>query len=522
MPNIVKIEKRENNTATVTFDDGSTYNGEWSGETMNGMGVYNFSNGNIYKGNFVNGKMEGKGTLTFPDGKIYQGEFANGKPHGLVISILPNGEKYEGDFVNGKPHGLGILSDSSGTYAGDFVDGKMHGLGTLTFPDGEIYKGEFVNGKPHGLVISILPSDEKDEKYEGYFANGKPHGLGTLTDSSGTYKGDFVDGKRHGRGTFTFPNLAKYEGDFADGQMHGRGTFTFRNRSIYKGDFVDGKRHGRGTFTFRSGVSVSGVFEKDTFIPDARKAVKPDHKIIKIEIRKGYVPDTTPAIANSYGINEDQIKIVNEETPIPSIEECVCERKDGLRSQVLVAINEHGGVNGNFGNQDFIIGKLTELSAAIKAYNESKTDKKKVKRVKLNLSTCHGDACITTSLLEIIKTFTDAGIEVRTSAIKGGSKSSSIIGNGKNYAADGNETVIVERLFTPSKPEAEKFASEKMEKYQAVEIIEMPNSIFCASGEKHYKDLAALLQDNYDKPSAAVKATDSENANATKPPSPIL
>jgi len=309
----------------------------------------------------------------------------------------------------------------------------------------------------------------------------------------------------HGMGIYSH-NKTKYEGQFEDNKKHGKGTFTFPSGAKYEGDFKEGKRHGQGTFLFQSGASVSGAFKQNVFIPNTRKEAKGDHKIIKIAIKEGVLPDLNPAIANSYGINEDQIKIVNEETPIPSIEECVCERKDGLGSQVLVAINEHGGVNGNFGNQDCIIRKLNELFTKIKDYNQSKTDEEKVKRVKLSLAMCNGDTCITISLLEIIKTFTDAGIEVRTSAIKGGSKSSSTIGNGKNYAeVEGNETVIVERLFTSSKPEAKKFESEKMEKYQAVEIIEMPNSIFCASGEKHYRDLAALLQDEYDKPSAEVK-----------------
>jgi len=140
----------------------------------------------------------------------------------------------------------------------------------------------------------------------------------------------------------------------------------------------------------------------------------------------------------------------------------------------VVTINDHGDDEGNFVNQDFIKEKLAELSAKIRVYNQLEANEEKVKRVKLNLKTCYGDACITTSLLEIIRTFTDDGIEVRTSAIKGDSTSSSIVGNGKNYAdADDTKTVIVERLFTSSKPDAENLRARRR---QNIKIFKNPST----------------------------------------------
>jgi len=312
--------------------------------------------------------------------------------------------------------------------------------------------------------------------------------------------------------TKKFDDDSVYKGEWRDGKMHGEGTLTFSEGAIYEGNFVDGALDGVGKLLLPNDTTILGVFKKNVFIPDTRKVAKPDRKIIIIENSLSITGDISPAIANSYGINEDQIKRVDEETEIPSIEECVCERGDDLGSQVLVAIHDHGDVDGNFGSQDFIKTKLTELFFAIKDYNQLEINEKKVKRVKLNLLTCYGDACITNSLLGIIKTFTDAGIEVRTSAIKGDAQSSAIIGNGKNYAEGyGNETVIIERLFTSSKSEARKFKSEKREKYHNIEIRkvtskETPLLTFCASGEKHYKDLTSFLKDEYDEPSAKLKA----------------
>ncbi len=361
---------------------------------------------------------------------------------------------------------------------------------------------------------------EKVSVYEGGFLNGKMEGRGALTFFRGDeYKGEWKDGKQCGQGICISSSGDKYEGEWKDGKQCGQGIFTSSNGNKYEGEWKDGKQCGQGILTFSNGASVSGAFNSAVFIPGAREKGKSTHQILIFETKKDLseFSDMTLAIANPYGIGEDQIKRVDEATSIPPIKECICERKDGFGFQLVAAIIGHGSPDGKFVNPDFIKGKLGELLDQIKTYNTSDPDEKKVKRVKLNFSVCYGDACIMNSLLELIKTFTDAGIEVRTSAIKGDSVSSAIIGNGKNYAeVYGNETVIVERLFTSSKLEAEKFMSEKGEKYQELVLSTENGEIFCASGEKHYKNLEDLLRDEYVKPSTIITKVMSTISTAAK------
>ena len=42
-----------------TWNNGTTYNGEWKQNMMNGSGEYKYCDGRIYKGQFLNNKLHG-------------------------------------------------------------------------------------------------------------------------------------------------------------------------------------------------------------------------------------------------------------------------------------------------------------------------------------------------------------------------------------------------------------------------------------------------------------------------------
>ena len=58
-------EKKTNEQGTETFDDGSTYEGNWehdmaSGERVaSGHGIRTYADGSVYSGNFANGNHNG-------------------------------------------------------------------------------------------------------------------------------------------------------------------------------------------------------------------------------------------------------------------------------------------------------------------------------------------------------------------------------------------------------------------------------------------------------------------------------
>ncbi|HMY67039.1 MAG TPA: hypothetical protein PL163_10330, partial [Leptospiraceae bacterium] len=67
----------KNGRGTVTYNDGSKYEGDFKDGKMNGEGALTFANGDSYKGNFANDMFSGKGTYKYANGDIYEGDFKN-------------------------------------------------------------------------------------------------------------------------------------------------------------------------------------------------------------------------------------------------------------------------------------------------------------------------------------------------------------------------------------------------------------------------------------------------------------
>ena len=101
------------------------------------------------------------GKATFDDGSSYQGEFYNEKAHGKGLYIFSNGDSVDGQFNNGVPHGWAKMVKVDGSeYVGEFYSGEFHGEGIYLYPDGNKAEGKFINGVIDGHVTITKTNGE--------------------------------------------------------------------------------------------------------------------------------------------------------------------------------------------------------------------------------------------------------------------------------------------------------------------------------------------------------------------------
>lgn len=138
----------------VQLQDGSTYEGTWFGNKMEGIGVLVSPEGSIYSGQIKNSKKHGKGEMIWPSNNEYfVGEFKEDELHGYGLFRAP-GVESEGFWVNSLLEGVGVTRQSDGVvYEGEFKGGKRNGKGKLVLQNQEVYEGEFKNDVPDGQVL---------------------------------------------------------------------------------------------------------------------------------------------------------------------------------------------------------------------------------------------------------------------------------------------------------------------------------------------------------------------------------
>ena len=95
--------RREARGAAARHDDGGVYHGEWSvtGESKQGVGVYEYPSGATYEGQWNNNQKEGFGVYRFAKGGSYAGEFSRGSFHGMGLRFLRRGGVKSGRFEEG-------------------------------------------------------------------------------------------------------------------------------------------------------------------------------------------------------------------------------------------------------------------------------------------------------------------------------------------------------------------------------------------------------------------------------------
>ena len=70
-----KRDKRGGVVYTSGFYKGSTFEGEFKDNFVNGYGILNDANGDVFKGEYVDSRKNGEGIYTHPDGSYYAGEY---------------------------------------------------------------------------------------------------------------------------------------------------------------------------------------------------------------------------------------------------------------------------------------------------------------------------------------------------------------------------------------------------------------------------------------------------------------
>ena len=286
----------------------------------------------VYEGyvSNISGKPFGYGTLFINNGSKYEGEFSGGKKNGYGKYTWIGGSSHEGFWVNSIPNGEGVWVSSSGEKRTGFFSEGTFVKGTLIRPNGDKYEGSFNDyrsisstlTKPNGEVIKLGFLDGSkgngysvyhDEFFtiKGFFKNGSlvPQigcgyvgvGFDDRYDGRDSYPGregvryhkkkkvsevsdfipdlesfdSFIPGTYFGKNEFSIGELNfkkttyKYKGwFFADKSYEyaGYGELTLSDGSFYKGMFWDDKYNGYGILTKSDGTILKGLFKNGEFV----------------------------------------------------------------------------------------------------------------------------------------------------------------------------------------------------------------------------------------------------------------
>ena len=85
--------------ATMSLNNGYTYEGRWENDKFTGYRKIEFTNGNAYEGWIKNDLKHGKGTMYYKEYNTFDGVECHGmwkddKKHGRFITIMKDGKKY--------------------------------------------------------------------------------------------------------------------------------------------------------------------------------------------------------------------------------------------------------------------------------------------------------------------------------------------------------------------------------------------------------------------------------------------
>jgi hypothetical protein len=155
------------------YEDGGSYEGDWSSGSWSGYGRHLKRNGDVYEGNFVGNTKHGIGCYRYRDGRRkFEGKYVMGqRVDGQMI--YGDGSKYDGLWSGGKRHGRGTYTFKDGSvYTGEFADDFIHGFGQLVWPDGAKYVGQWNQGHRHGVGKEYTPSGQL--RYDGRWKESSP------------------------------------------------------------------------------------------------------------------------------------------------------------------------------------------------------------------------------------------------------------------------------------------------------------------------------------------------------------
>uniref|UniRef100_A0A6U4C902 Uncharacterized protein n=1 Tax=Phaeomonas parva TaxID=124430 RepID=A0A6U4C902_9STRA len=210
---------------------GTRYEGELAKDmrTREGFGTMSFDDGSCYQGQWRNNQMHGQGELSRRNGRVvYRGDFKHNLRHGQGAEHDGTTGKvtYEGEFWNNARNGRGVAYFSDGgRYDGTWSDGAENGRGTLYGSDGAmLYQGQWRCGREHGYGVEYL--DGGDVRYDGQWEKGVWNGKGVLYRLNGSrLEGRWVRGMLQGWAMVYLPDGDKYGGRFHRGVLQGPVTY---------------------------------------------------------------------------------------------------------------------------------------------------------------------------------------------------------------------------------------------------------------------------------------------------------
>lgn len=244
-----------------TTPDGGVYSGTFEGNNFQN-GTCTFSNNT---GNYILTYKDGvidKAEITYEDGATYVGDCSVNSLNGTGTMVFASGDRYDGTFSNGYRNGQGIYNWAFGDkYDGEWVDDQMQGAGTYTYADGSYANGTFdkntfINGTYH--------IENSFGNYTFTIANGEPTAVDMSLASGTTYSGAMSNGELSGQAQIQYSNGDQYSGSVLAGQKSGNGTYKWSSGASYEGSWSTDQMNGNGTYFYpenENGYKLTGVFE---------------------------------------------------------------------------------------------------------------------------------------------------------------------------------------------------------------------------------------------------------------------
>lgn len=285
-----------NGHGKYTSADGGYYEGEFVMGVQTGHCRVYFG-GSIWAGATFEGTVENSfwgiadGTLTFPDGSFYEGAFESGHFSGDGYFGYPNGDFKDGSWHFDSSANESVFTGSAllhyengdifegeidydqpyfGTYAyanGDIYDGPLDedgkrgtidDEGKMTYADGRIYNGEWSDGEWFGKGTFTDKNGDcyYCEDWNGYFSTDEDAEVTLTSDTGEKTVGKITDG--------VFISSVRediYDGEKNEyGQPHGVGQMKYADGSVYDGEWKFGAWYGSGIYTDKSGDTYFGTF----------------------------------------------------------------------------------------------------------------------------------------------------------------------------------------------------------------------------------------------------------------------
>lgn len=235
----------------IQSDEGDKYSGRLVNGKKHGYGELTHL-GCVFKGDWVHDELP-FGSITFPEGSTYEGEIKASNAQGKGTMKCHDGNTYDGIWEDGCIVS-GKYCCSDGVYEGQFKNGLFHGMGTYVEAVNKvIWTGEWVEG----ALTAGSRRDGKKCYYLGQFKDFAAHGFGTLYLEMNISEID-PDHLRHQYKRQVFSGIWT-EGDLSSGIVKGNG------RMIYKGALKYNMFHGFGTYYHPDGKIVRGMFKEDVF-----------------------------------------------------------------------------------------------------------------------------------------------------------------------------------------------------------------------------------------------------------------